>query len=57
MNLAVGIALFVAPGLVLAGCFVAPRPFGLSFSRSEIGSLLMAVLIGIAIAGDGRSKW
>ena len=54
MDLAVGIALgsciqialFVAPVLVLASYFVAPRPLELSFSRPEIGSLFMAVLIG-----------
>lgn len=65
MDLAVGIALgsciqialFVAPLLVLASYFVAPRPLELSFSRPEIGSLFMAVLIGALIAGDGRSNW
>jgi Ca2+:H+ antiporter len=65
MDLAVGIALgsciqialFVAPVLVLASYFVAPRPLELSFSRPEIGSLFMAVLIGAMVAGDGRSNW
>jgi Ca2+:H+ antiporter len=65
MDLAVGIALgsciqialFVAPVLVLASYLVAPRPLELSFSRPEIGSLLMAVLIGALVAGDGRSNW
>ena len=65
MDLAVGIALgsciqialFVAPVLVLASYFVAPRPLELSFSRPEIGSLFMAVLIGALVAGDGRSNW
>ena len=51
------IALFVAPVLVLASYFVAPRPLELSFSRPEIGSLFMAVLIGALVAGDGRSNW
>ena len=51
------IALFVAPVLVLASYFVAPRPLELSFSRPEIGSLFMAVLIGAMVAGDGRSNW
>jgi Ca2+:H+ antiporter len=65
MALAVGIALgsciqialFVAPVLVLASYFVAPRPLELSFSRPEIGSLFMAVLIGAQVAGNGRSNW
>jgi Ca2+:H+ antiporter len=51
------IALFVAPMLVLASYFVAPSPLELSFSRAEIGSLFMAVLIGALVAGDGRSNW
>ena len=65
MDLAVGIALgsciqialFIAPVLVLASYFVAPRPLELSFSRPEIGSLFMAVLIGALVAGNGRSNW
>jgi Ca2+:H+ antiporter len=36
---------------------VAPRPLELSFSRAEIGSLFMAVLIGALVAGDGRGNW
>jgi Ca2+:H+ antiporter len=65
MDLAVGIALgsciqialFVAPVLVLASYFVAPRPLELSFSRPEVGSLFMAVLLGALVAGAGRSNW
>jgi Ca2+:H+ antiporter len=65
MDLAVGIALgssiqialFVAPVLVLASYLVSPRPLELSFTRAEIGSLFMAVLIGALVAGDGRSNW
>jgi Ca2+:H+ antiporter len=65
MDLSVGIALgsciqialFIAPVLVLASYFVAPRPLELSFSPAEIGSLFMAVLIGALVAGDGRSNW
>ena len=65
MDLAVGIALgsciqialFVAPVLVLASYFLAPRPLELSFSRPEIGSLFMAVLIGAHVAGNGRANW
>lgn len=51
------IALFVAPVLVLASYFVAPRPLELAFGRAEIGALFMAVLIGTLVAGDGRSNW
>jgi Ca2+:H+ antiporter len=51
------IALFVAPLLVLASYFIAPHPFTLSFGRAEMGSLLMAVLIGAMVCGDGQSNW
>jgi len=51
------IALFVAPMLVLASYFIAPLPLDLSFGRAEIGSLLMAVLIGAMVCGDGQSNW
>ena len=65
MDLSVGIALgsciqialFVAPILVLASYFIAPHPLELAFSRAEIGSLFMAVLIGALICGDGQSNW
>jgi len=65
MDLSVGIALgsciqialFVAPLLVLASYFIAPQPLELAFSRAEIGSLLMAVLIGAMVCSDGQSNW
>ena len=65
MDLSVGIALgssiqialFVAPVLVLGSYVVAPQPLELSFTRPEIGSLFMAVLIGTQVAADGRSNW
>ena len=65
MDLSVGIALgsciqialFVAPLLVLASYFIAPQPLELAFGRAEIGSLLMAVLIGAMVSGDGQSNW
>ena len=65
MDLSVGIALgssiqialFVAPLLVLASYFIAPQPLELAFSRAEIGSLFMAVLIGVLVCGDGQSNW
>jgi Ca2+:H+ antiporter len=65
MDLSVGIALgsciqialFVAPVLVLASYFIAPQPLGLAFGRAEIGSLVLAVLIGAMVCGDGQSNW
>jgi Ca2+:H+ antiporter len=51
------IALFVAPVLVFASYFIAPRPLELSFSRAEIGSLFLGVLIGSIVCGDGRTNW
>ena len=51
------IALFVAPVLVLASYFVAPQPPHLSFNRAEVGSLFLAVLIAVMVAGDGRANW
>ena len=65
MDLSVGIALgsciqialFVAPALVLASYFIAPKPLELAFGRAEIGSLFMAVLCGALVCGDGQSNW
>ncbi len=65
MDLSVGIALgsciqialFVAPVLVLASYFLAPKPLELAFGRAEIGSLFMAVLCGALVCGDGQSNW
>lgn len=65
MDLSVGIALgsciqialFVAPLLVIASYFIAPQPLELAFSRAEIGSLFMAVLIGAMVCSDGQSNW
>jgi len=57
MGSSIQIALFVAPVLVLASGFVAPQPLELSFSRAEIGTLFLGVLIGAIVAGDGRSNW
>jgi Ca2+:H+ antiporter len=57
MGSSIQIALFVAPVLVLASGFIAPQPLELSFSRAEIGTLFLAVLIGAIVAGDGRSNW
>jgi Ca2+:H+ antiporter len=53
----VQIALFVAPVLVLASYVVSPHPFLLAFTRVEIVSMFLVVLIGTIVAGDGRSHW
>ncbi|HEX4567159.1 MAG TPA: calcium/proton exchanger [Vicinamibacterales bacterium] len=57
MGSSIQIALFVAPVLVFASIFVAPQPLELAFSRAEIGTLFLAVLIGAIVSGDGRSNW
>jgi Ca2+:H+ antiporter len=51
------IALFVAPVLVLASYFIAPQPLELAFSRAEVGSLFLGVLLGTIVCGDGQSNW
>jgi Ca2+:H+ antiporter len=51
------IALFVAPVLVLTSYFIAPQPLELSFSRAEVGSLFLGVLLGTIVCGDGQSNW
>ena len=51
------IALFVAPVLVLVSWLIAPQPLALSFGRIELGILFLAVLIGAAVANDGRGNW
>jgi Ca2+:H+ antiporter len=51
------IALFVAPVLVLLSRWIAPEPLDLSFSRIELGVLLLAVLIGGSVGNDGRGNW
>jgi Ca2+:H+ antiporter len=51
------IALFVAPVLVLASYFIAPKPLDLSFGRAEVGSLFLGVILGTLVCGDGQSNW
>ena len=51
------IALFVAPLLVLASYFIAPRPLDLVFNRVLLGAVLLTVLIGVMVAGDGKANW
>jgi Ca2+:H+ antiporter len=57
MGSSIQIALFVAPVLVLLSGLIAPQPLELSFSRAEIGTLFLGVLIATIVAGDGRSNW
>jgi Ca2+:H+ antiporter len=65
MDLSVGIAigssiqiaLFVAPVLVFASYLVGPQPLELSFTRAEVGALLIGVLVGTIVCGDGQSNW
>jgi Ca2+:H+ antiporter len=51
------IALFVAPVLVVASHFIAPRPMDLVFTPAEVIAVVLAVLITTQIAGDGESNW
>lgn len=57
MGSSIQIALFVAPVLVLASYFVAPRPFHLLFNARLLGFLLLTVLLGTLVSGDGRANW
>jgi Ca2+:H+ antiporter len=65
MDLSVGIAigssiqiaLFVAPMLVFASYLIGPQPLELSFTRAEVGALLIGVLVGTIVCGDGQSNW
>ena len=43
--------------LVLSSRLIAPERLTLSFTRVEIGALFLGVLIGVLVAGDGRSNW
>jgi Ca2+:H+ antiporter len=51
------IALFVGPVLVLVSYFIAPQPLNLVFGRGLLGAVLLTVLIGVMVAGDGKANW
>ena len=51
------IALFVAPLLVVASYFIAPRPMDLVFTPAEVMAAVIAVAISAQIASDGESNW
>jgi Ca2+:H+ antiporter len=57
MGSSIQIALFVAPLLVLLSGVVGPHPLELAFTRAELGTLFLGVLVGAIVAGDGRSNW
>jgi Ca2+:H+ antiporter len=57
MGSSIQIALFVTPVLVLLSGLVGPTTLGLSFSRLEIGTLLIATLIVVTTSNDGRATW
>ena len=57
MGSSIQIALFVAPALVLVSGLVAPQPLELSFTRAELGTLFLGVLVASIVAGDGRAHW
>lgn len=52
----VQIALFVAPVLIFAS-FILGKPMDLEFTIPELAAVVVAVLIGGQIAGDGESNW
>lgn len=53
----VQLALLIAPLLVLLSYFVGPGPMPLVFTPGLVVSVLLAVMITNAIAGDGRTDW
>ena len=53
----VQLALLIAPLLVLLSYVVGPWPMPLVFPPSLVVSVLLAVMISNAIAGDGRTDW
>jgi Ca2+:H+ antiporter len=65
MDLSVGIllgsciqiALFIAPVLVLLSLVIGPSPLHLTFTRTQVGALFFAVIVGSFVSSDGRSNW
>lgn len=61
MSIALGsciqIALLIAPLAVLMSYFIGPHPMNLTFGKVELGTLFLAVLMGIVVAADGKSNW
>jgi Ca2+:H+ antiporter len=53
----VQVALFVAPFLVLLSYVVGPKPMDLAFSGGLVLTVLLAVLVTVQVAGDGRADW
>jgi calcium/proton exchanger cax len=51
------LALFVAPVLVLSSYFIAPTFLHPSFNGLSLGFVLLAVLLGAMVSGDGRANW
>jgi Ca2+:H+ antiporter len=53
----VQVALFVAPLLVLLSYVVGPARMDLAFSGGLVLTVLLAVLVTVQVAGDGRADW
>ena len=51
------IVLFVAPVLVFASFFIAPKPFDLSLGPVWAIVLFFSVLLGSMVVDDGESSW
>jgi Ca2+:H+ antiporter len=61
VNIAIGssaqIALFAAPVLVLLSLFVGPFPMSLVFNGLELGAIVLAILVAMAVTYEGESTW
>jgi hypothetical protein len=61
VNIAVGsgaqIALFVAPGLVLASFVIGPFPMALVFNGFELCAIFLAIIIADQVTQRGESTW
>lgn len=51
------IALFVAPVLLFASYWIAPRPMDLVFTPIEVLAVFLAVILANEISQDGESNW